>query len=113
MYLNNYYKENTSIPRIFLCICRFSWCILFSHPADYTPVCTTELGKCVELEPEFKKRGVKMIALSCDDVPSHEGWSKVKLGLRSFILTYFESTVYTPSPALKFKMKRNVSGHLD
>lgn len=53
-----------------------SWCILFSHPADYTPVCTTELGKCVELEPEFKKRGVKMIALSCDDVPSHEGWSK-------------------------------------
>ncbi|XP_061169618.1 peroxiredoxin-6-like [Saccostrea echinata] len=52
------------------------WCVLFSHPADYTPVCTTELGKCVQLTPEFEKRGVKMIALSCDDIPSHQGWSQ-------------------------------------
>jgi 1-Cys peroxiredoxin 6 len=53
-----------------------SWGILFSHPRDYTPVCTTELGRVIKLVPEFQKRNVKMIALSCDDVTSHEGWSK-------------------------------------
>eukprot|EP00794_Sanderia_malayensis_P015614 gene15617-17188_t len=51
-----------------------SWGILFSHPADYTPVCTTELGKVEELMPEFQKRGIKVIALSCDSVESHKGW---------------------------------------
>lgn len=53
-----------------------SWAILFSHPADYTPVCTTELGMVNRQIPEFEKRGVKVIALSCDDVESHKGWSK-------------------------------------
>ena len=48
--------------------------ILFSHPADYTPVCTTELGYTAKLKDEFAQRGVKAIALSVDDVESHHGW---------------------------------------
>lgn len=53
-----------------------SWVVLFSHPADYTPVCTTELGRTSVLEPEFAKRGVKLLALSVDGVESHKGWIK-------------------------------------
>ena len=50
------------------------WGVLFSHPADYTPVCTTELGKTALLQDEFKKRNVKVLALSVDSLDKHKGW---------------------------------------
>ena len=50
------------------------WCVLFSHPKDFTPVCTTELGAAAKLKPEFEKRNCKIIAVSVDDVKSHTGW---------------------------------------
>jgi alkyl hydroperoxide reductase subunit AhpC len=52
------------------------WGVLFSHPADYTPVCTTELGRTASLQAEFEKRNVKVLALSVDSVDSHKGWIK-------------------------------------
>ncbi len=51
-----------------------NWVVLFSHPADFTPVCTTELGETARLKPEFEKRGAKVIALSVDTVENHKGW---------------------------------------
>ncbi|MEK6476633.1 peroxiredoxin [Catalinimonas sp. 4WD22] len=51
-----------------------SWGMIFSHPADYTPVCTTELGRTAQLKSEFEKRNVKVIAVSVDDLESHKGW---------------------------------------
>jgi alkyl hydroperoxide reductase subunit AhpC len=53
-----------------------SWGVLFSHPKDYTPVCTTELGYMARIKSEFDKRGVKVIGLSVDPLDRHEGWSK-------------------------------------
>ena len=53
-----------------------SWGVLFSHPKDFTPVCTTELGAMAKITNEFKKRGVKVLAISVDPLDSHKGWIK-------------------------------------
>ena len=52
------------------------WAVLFSHPADYTPVCTTELGRTAELNSQFEERGAKTIAISVDPIEDHKGWAK-------------------------------------
>jgi thioredoxin-dependent peroxiredoxin len=52
-----------------------SWCVLFSHPKDFTPVCTTELGYLAKIKPDFEKRGVRIVGLSVDPVDSHAKWA--------------------------------------
>jgi alkyl hydroperoxide reductase subunit AhpC len=69
------FEQDTSIGRIrFFEWAGDSWVVLFSHPADFTPVCTTELGLTGKLQPEFEKRNVKAIAISVDDARSHLSW---------------------------------------
>jgi alkyl hydroperoxide reductase subunit AhpC len=53
-----------------------AWCVLFSHPKDFTPVCTTELGYMARIRPEFERRNVKIVGLSVDPIDSHKKWSK-------------------------------------
>ena len=66
--------ETTQGPILFHAWIGDSWAVLFSHPKDFTPVCTTELGQMAKIAPEFERRGVKIIGLSVDPVGRHEDW---------------------------------------
>jgi len=74
-----------------------SWGILFSHPADYTPVCTTELSRAAKLAPEFAKRNTKLIGLSCDSIDRHNGWIK---DLQAYDANQAESSSEFPFPII-------------
>lgn len=71
----NFQADTTGGPIDFHEFIGDNWLVFFSHPEDYTPVCTTELGEFARLEPEFTKRGVKLLGLSANTVSSHEGWA--------------------------------------
>ncbi len=70
----NFQANTTEGPIDFYEYLGSGWGVLFSHPADYTPVCTTELGRTALLKEEFAKRNVKVLAVSVDDIEKHKGW---------------------------------------
>ena len=72
----DFHAETTEGPIDFHDWIGDSWAVLFSHPRDFTPVCTTELGYMASIKPEFDKRGVKIIGLSTDPMENHEQWAK-------------------------------------
>ncbi|HET8726766.1 MAG TPA: redoxin domain-containing protein, partial [Alphaproteobacteria bacterium] len=71
----NFTQESTEGPIDFHAWAGDHWVVLFSHPKDFTPVCTTELGRLAKLKPEFEKRNTKVIGLSVDPVDDHRRWA--------------------------------------